>query len=229
MNFIIEILLEIISKILFFCREKPRGVEGVEAEQFRNRKLHYSLNVQVIGDAYQRILDLDCRYPGSAHDSRIWNQSAAKPYLAGRPWYLAGDAGYPLSATLIKPFPNPVGKRQRLFNIRLSGARTVMTENIFGIWKRRFPVLTNMRFHHEKAMKVVVATAVLHNFAIEERDLDVDEFAELPRERIVYDNYPNIVVEDHRPPEQVRAAGQDARQQILLNMQGPRTWNERAA
>ena len=140
------------------------------------------------------------RYPGSAHDAKVWNQSVSKTYLEGQKWFLAGDAGYPLSATLIKPFQNPNDHAQRLFNVRLSGARTVMTENIYGIWKRRFPVLTNLRFNHGKAMKAVVVPAILHNFAIKMGDEDVTDFEELPP----YENVEAAFVEDLRGPEQVR-------------------------
>ena len=164
------------------------------------------------------------RYPGSAHDARIWAQSSAKPYLTGQPWYLAGDAGYPLSSTLIKPFANPVTNDKRLFNVRLSGAWTMMTENVFGIWKQCFPVLTNMRFHHEKAMKAVVVTAILHNFAITEKDNTLGDFDELPP----YVENPNqVFVEDLRGQEQIRQAGVLARNRIVAEMPGPRTAKER--
>ena len=90
-------------------REMPRGVEGdVEQAQFLNWKVLYSLNCMVIGDAFHRILDVDCRWPGSVHDARIWEDSNIQKHLAARPFYLAGDAGYPLSPTLIKPYANPI-------------------------------------------------------------------------------------------------------------------------
>ena len=123
----------------------------------------------------------------------------------------------------MKPYANPVGHPQRLFNIRLSGARTVMTENIYGIWKRRFPVLTNLRFHHGKAMKAVVVTAILHNFAIAMGDHDVSDFEELPP----YEDMEAVFVEDMRAPDQVRRAGEQARDQIVATMPGPRTAKER--
>ena len=195
-------------------QEMPRGVEGdVEQAQFLNRKVLYSLNCMVIGDAFHRILDVDCRWPGSVHDARIWEDSNIQKHLAARPFYLAGDAGYPLSPTLIKPYANPVGQRQQLFNIRLSGARTVMTENIYGIWKRRFPMLTNMRFHHKKAMKCILATAVLHNFALDQRDME--DFDELPP----CDDLPDVAVVDNRTVNDKPAAGEQARENILLKMQ----------
>ena len=201
----------------------PRNAP-VHTDHFLNRKMRYSLNVMVIADAYHRILDLDLRYPGCAHDAKIWRDSSAQTYLKGQPWYLAGDAGYPLSPVLIKPFLNPVNRQQRLFNARLSGARTVMTENVYGIWKKRFPVMTNLRFHHAKAMKAVLATAILHNYAISRNDTDVEDFEELP----FFDEDDDFpVVEDYRSPEQVRRAGEQVRNQIVATMPGPRSARER--
>ena len=40
-----------------------------------------------------------------------------------------------------------------------------MTENIFGRWKKRFPILTNLRTHLELSQKIIIATAILHNIA----------------------------------------------------------------
>ena len=40
-----------------------------------------------------------------------------------------------------------------------------MTENIFGRWKKRFPIITNLRTHMELSQKIIIATAILHNIA----------------------------------------------------------------
>ena len=68
---------------------------------------------------------------------------------------------------LIKPYGTAEAgnnRRKRLFNSRLSGLRTVMSENQFGVWKRRFPILKGLRTHFELSQKIVVATAILFNF-----------------------------------------------------------------
>jgi hypothetical protein len=54
----------------------------------------------------------------------------------------------------------------RLFNARLSGLRTVMSENVFGIWKKRFPVLRMLRTHYQTSKDIILATAILHNVAL---------------------------------------------------------------
>lgn len=48
-----------------------------EAE-YINRKNYNSLNVQVVFDVLYRVLDVVANWPGSVHDSRIWNQCGLK-------------------------------------------------------------------------------------------------------------------------------------------------------
>merc|ERR1711914_17416 len=43
----------------------------------------------VIGDAFHQILDMDCRWPVSVHNARIWEDSNIQKHLAARPFYLA--------------------------------------------------------------------------------------------------------------------------------------------
>ena len=81
---------------------------------------------------------------------------------------IAGDTGYPISENLIKPYSSQeagADRRTRLFNKRLSGLRTAMSECLFGVWKRRFPVLKNLRTDFVLSQKTIVATAVLFNIA----------------------------------------------------------------
>ena len=90
-------------------------------------------------------LDIDVGWPGSTHDARVWNRSEVKQYLEEqRRFLVAADSGYPISEVVIKPYSTAEGAqdpRRRAFNSKLSGVRTVMTENLFGIWKRRCPIL----------------------------------------------------------------------------------------
>jgi DDE superfamily endonuclease len=105
----------------------------------------YLILFQVIGNDQKLILELDPDWHGAAHDAQIWKDSKKKPEIeAQRRFLLAGDSAYPISDTLIKPYTNQEAlgdERKRLFNSRLSGLRTEMTENVFGIWKQRFPCL----------------------------------------------------------------------------------------
>ena len=201
-------------------KHRPRKVlGGLHADLFYNRKERFSLNVQVIGDAFQLIRDIDVRYPGSVHDSRIWANSRARIHMSGRQYFIAADSGYALSDTVLKRFdvPDPEHPEQALFNYRLSQARVKMTECIFGMWEARFPILTNMRFSHLDAMRAVVATAVFMNFGTMER-LNL-EFPTIER-------LPNALVVDERPPEQALQAGVNARDDYVSLMVGPQTRRE---
>lgn len=48
---------------------------GDDAEIFRNRKSYFSINVQVVGNANYEICNIVARWPGSTHDSTIFNNS----------------------------------------------------------------------------------------------------------------------------------------------------------
>lgn len=52
---------------------RPRGIE--HSEIYRNRKGYFSLNVQAIVGPDMTFYDLVVRWPGSAHDSRIFRNS----------------------------------------------------------------------------------------------------------------------------------------------------------
>ena len=105
--------------------EAPRRLPANKHKQlFWCRKQSYAINVQVVSTD-NLICDVDCKWPGSTNDSRIWNRSEAKAYFEGqREYYVAGDTGYPLNEVLIKPYSteDAGGDRKKpLFNKRLSG------------------------------------------------------------------------------------------------------------
>lgn len=55
-----------------------------KGEQFRNRKGWLSVNVQVVVGPEGQMFDLVARWPGSVHDSRIFDNSALKVRLEAR-------------------------------------------------------------------------------------------------------------------------------------------------
>lgn len=74
-------------------------IGGNDAELFRNRKSYMSINVQTICDANLLITDVVARWPGSTHDSTIYqNSSRYRKFEEGiyGVSYLLGDSGYPL-------------------------------------------------------------------------------------------------------------------------------------
>jgi hypothetical protein len=123
----------------------------------------------------------------------------------------------PFSAGVLTP-------REKLFNMRLSGLRTWMTENVYGQWKARFPVLRNMRFHHDRAMSVVMATAILHNMAIEFRDEPVVGDHGQPHVQsngeLVNDDE-QVYRVDERPSQELYESGNHERNCIVHAMSPP--------
>jgi hypothetical protein len=132
------------------------------------------------------IYDLELGATGSWYDSSIWRQSDVKKVLETmQPRFrVAGDSGYPRSVILVTPYSRAEGENdldKRLFNLRHSGLRGECTECIFGMWKRRFLIIRNMRNHNSNALEVVMATAVLHNLSViwgEPEPEDVDDSEE---------------------------------------------------
>lgn len=149
--------------------EAPRKLPANKhAQLFWCRKQFYSLNVQIVGND-ELIYDIDCRWPGSTHDARVWNRSEVKKFVeAQRAFYIAGDTGYPISDTLIKPYTTAEAgqdRSKRVFNRKLSGLRTVMSECLYGVLKRKFPILKNLRTEFQLSQKIVVCTAILFNMS----------------------------------------------------------------
>lgn len=84
-------------------------------EIFRNRKGYFSINVQCIADTNLIFHDVVAKWPGSTHDSRIFNNSYINQQLMDGQidGILLGDAGYALLPYLVTPFPQPVNERAK--------------------------------------------------------------------------------------------------------------------
>ncbi|KAH9629650.1 hypothetical protein HF086_001121 [Spodoptera exigua] len=117
-------------------------------------------------------LDAVARWHGSAHDSNIWDNCALKRnFLQGKyneKLLLLGDSGYAQTNFMMTPLSeNNVNTRgETLYQESQIKTRNVV-ERAFGIWKRRFPILsTGISIHLYRVTGIIVATAVLHNLAI---------------------------------------------------------------
>lgn len=196
---------------------------GADAEVFRNRKSYFSINVQVVGNAHLEIIDIVARWPGSSHDSTIFNHSRLRrnfelglypnSILLGMLYntimrriyhnYFLGDSGYNARTYLLTPLLNPEREAERLYNE--SHIRTrARIENIFGIWKRRFPILAyGCRLKLQTILTVIIATAVLHNIARRngEGEPPVDENVDehILQQRINDGEIPDIPVFQNQP------------------------------
>lgn len=154
---------------------KLQSPGGPYAETYRNRKGFFSLNVQVVGDSKCTIRNIVARWPGSSHDSNIFRNSRLRSDFEDRQFednLLVGDSGYAVKSYLITPLLNPQTPAENLFNEAQIRTRNAI-ERLFGIWKRRFPILAvGIRLNIEKVEAVIVACAVLHNIAIQMNDED---------------------------------------------------------
>lgn len=90
-----------------------------EAE-YINRKNYHSLNIQLVFDASYKILNVVAKWPGSVHDSRIWNKCGLREGFVNGTMpggcHLIGDSGYPCQPWLLTPYLQPRTEAQQGYN-----------------------------------------------------------------------------------------------------------------
>lgn len=90
-----------------------------EAEIYRNRKGFFSINVQTVSDPNLRIENIVARWPGSAHDSTIFqNCNLRQRFERGhfKDFLLVGESGYPVTNYLLTPLRNPRSRAEDIYN-----------------------------------------------------------------------------------------------------------------
>lgn len=83
---------------------KLQSPGGEDPEIYRIRKGFFSMNVQAICNADLQFLNLVARWPGSAHDSTIFNNSRIRATFENAELgdnLIIGDSGYPIKPYLI--------------------------------------------------------------------------------------------------------------------------------
>ncbi|XP_066599922.1 putative nuclease HARBI1 [Prorops nasuta] len=175
-NFMISGMVRVIGAI-DCVHVRIRSYGGDDAEIFRNRKGFFSINVQCVVNSNLEILDIVAQWPGSTHDSTIFESSCLKSRFDNYEFgngVLLGDRGYRNHRYLMTPLAEPRTAAEQLYNE--SHIRTrCMVERCFGVWGRMFPVLTiGSRFKTpQRTVNVILATAVLYN--ITRRDKKVEK------------------------------------------------------
>ena len=108
------------------------SVGGPNAERFRCRKNYFSINTQVVGGPNYEITNIVARWPGSTHDSRIFDNSfiCAKFENNEMSGLLLGDQGYPCRTFLMTPLHYPHSQAEFRYNTSLSKTRAIV-ERIF--------------------------------------------------------------------------------------------------
>jgi hypothetical protein len=138
-----------------------------------NRKGYSSINVQVICDHRGKLTNIVARWPGSAHDSRILRSSQVWDMMEGGMvrGCILGDSGYPCRNWLMTPLLHVQTAKERRYNAAHKGTR-VLVEQTIGRWKRRFHILhlQSRLKNPESTCRVIAATAVLHNIAVDRNE-----------------------------------------------------------
>lgn len=193
---------------------------GEFAEAYRNRKGYFSLNVQLITDSRLYITDVVARWPGSVHDSTIFDFCHKRALFENgiiKEGYLIGDSGYSCSYLLTPILASPAEEE---YNSRHVQARNCI-ERVNGVLKRRFGSLQyGLRINVTKIPALIVAAVVLHNIAriVGEEDpstdTELEEYVETNRKNGTYLNFEEVQV---LPPPPANIIGGTAQKTAVIH------------
>ena len=169
------------------CTHIPIKQPVENSQDYFCHEMRYSLNVQAVCDERGLFIDFDCSWPGSAHDTNVFANSAISKLFTEKtlpnvdrtllqgdiavPPLLIGDSAYPLLPNLMKEYEACYSNEQALFNEMLRSVRSQI-ECAFGRLKTRWCILNRpMDFALEVVPTIVYACFILHNFC-ESRELE---------------------------------------------------------
>ncbi|XP_045124755.1 putative nuclease HARBI1 [Portunus trituberculatus] len=181
---------------------------GDRSETFRNRKGKFSINVQAVCGPQLQFFNIVAKWPGSAHDSNIFNRSrlCAEMEEGIHRGILLSDAGYACRNFLFTPLRNPQSVEERRYNTAQVKTRNCI-ERAFGVLKRRFACLgKTLCISLDNTLAVIVVAAVLHNIAIQEN-------IPLPDEPEMDQNHDHEA--ENYPEMQAQVNGNVARQRYI--------------
>lgn len=137
-------------------------------------------------DHTKKIRDVFIGFPGSVHDSRVFQASPLSEslHLKCQDAYILGDSGYPCLRHLLTPYRDRgnLTARQQNYNLKLSKNRYVI-EHCFGLLKQKFRQLYHLKLRGiPHIVHFIRACCVLHNLALEDDfpealndDIGIDE------------------------------------------------------
>ena len=110
------------------------------------------------------------RWPGSTHDSRVFNTSSLCRYLEANhhslnDGILLKESGYACDPYLMTPYPSPSTAAQECYNTAHTKTR-VTVEQTFGRWKRFHVLHSEIRMTPERVWTVIGACDILHNIIV---------------------------------------------------------------
>ena len=152
------------------------------------RKNYHALNIQGICDVEKKFTNLVARWPGSTHDAYIWSNCTLNAEFengANGGLHLLGNSAYPLRPYLLTPFLAPGNDGEERFN-RCQRATRQSIESTFGCWKMRWMSVHDfggaMTLRPSRCIRVMVATAMLHNICQDHGVPLPDDAQDLPDE-----------------------------------------------
>ncbi|CAB4035871.1 Hypothetical predicted protein, partial [Paramuricea clavata] len=139
-----------------------------------------SLNVQAVCECKGLFMDVECLWPGSVHDAKVFANSSINDKLQSNklpeifqsvvpgcnlvPNYLIGDPAYPLTPFCMKEYESCRSNEQVVFNQMLRSARNPI-ECACGRLKARWSILTRKMDLSLNILPIVIyACFTLHNF-----------------------------------------------------------------
>ncbi len=156
-------------------KEAPTFLEPQGQDFWCTRKATYGINAMLITDGVL-FREAVVHEPGRVHDSAVYTRSTFKTYWANASrqhgFLCAADKAYPLSRNMITPFREPEinraltqaeKERMRLFNGKMSGARTELTECMFGRLVKMFPLLNQLRYFMKDNQVLIMVCLILYN------------------------------------------------------------------
>ena len=158
----------------------PIMAPSTNSQDYYNYKSFHSLDVQAICDYRGLYLDVECRWPGSVHDAKMFTNSSINrklqnsqlpktyqcilPGMTHVPNYIICDPAYPPRPFCMKELDTCSNNGEVVFNNLLHSARNPV-ECALGRLKARWSILTRkMDLKLDNIPTVIFACFVLHNF-----------------------------------------------------------------
>jgi len=144
---------------------------------FRDRKGQVSQNVLAAINFDMVFMYVLVGWEGSAHDGKLLEDAIQKIFPLLRDKFYLADAGFGLSKFFLTPYrgvryhlkefgegTNKPLNKEELFNLRHAQLRNII-ERAFGVIKKRFPLLVNMKsYDFDFQCELVLCCFMLHNF-----------------------------------------------------------------
>lgn len=153
---------------------------------FYNRNKVHSIILQGVCNHKALFIDVFIGMPGRMHDARVFRQSElftrlnqGENILLPADMHLLGDAAYPLMTNLMTPFRDNghLTREQSNYNVRLSTIRSII-ERAFGFLKGKWRRLKYLDISEPALGNTIISAAcVLHNFLINENEIDLEHEA----------------------------------------------------